>query len=124
MSSYVNIELSEYNYNQVLDAIECATMHSETFSEVAENVHLLDYIEEEYDRDKGKQNKEHQRWAKQQELLREDKKPHPELFLKIQSILDEREMDFDFSESQFHCICDLIELFDEYKEKELQGYLR
>lgn len=118
MSSYVNIELSEYEYNLVLDAIECATMHSETFSEVAENVHLLDYIEEEYDRDKGKQNKEYQRWAKQQELLREDKKPNPELFHKIQSILDEYNMDFDFSESQFYCICDLIELFDEWGKDE------
>ena len=124
MSSYVNIGLSEFGYNQLIYILENALPHQGTPYEIIDLVHLIDTIEEEYENDKGKQNKEYQRWAKQQKLLQDDKKPNPELFHKIQSILDKREMDFDFSESQFHCICDLIELFDEYKEKELQEYLR
>ena len=124
MSSYVNIELSENNYVQVIDVLESALTHQDTPYDIIDLVHLIDYIEEEHERDKTKQNKEYQRWMKQQDLMRENNKPNPELFLKIQSILDEYELDFNFTETQFHCICDLVELFDEYKEDVLREYLR
>lgn len=117
MSSYVNIELSEYNFRETIDALEAAVMTQNSFYEVSELVHLIDLFHEEYERDKGKQNKELERWAEQQKLLVKNEKPNPQLFLKIQEIIDKSEIEFDFNESQFHFICDLIELFEEFKKE-------
>lgn len=118
MSSYVNIELSEYNFTQTIDALEAATMTQNSFTEVEDLVHLIDYFYDEYDRDKEKQNKEFRRWADQQKFLVKDEKPNPKLFLKIQAIIDKSEVEFDFNESQFHFICDLVELFEEFKKED------
>lgn len=119
MSSYVNIELSEYNFRQTIDALETAVMTQQGVSEVYELVHLIDLFYDEYDRDKGKQNKELKRWAEQQKLLVKNEKPNPQLFLKIQAIIDESEIEFDLNESQFYFICNLIELFEKFKEEEI-----
>ena len=55
MSQQVNLEMSYTTYSNLCDAVEKAATHAEDFDDIQELVHLVDFLEEEYERDCGKQ---------------------------------------------------------------------
>ena len=56
MAEYVNLEMTYTIYSELCDAIETATTHAESFWEIQDRVHLVDFLEEEYERDRRKRN--------------------------------------------------------------------
>ena len=116
MSYYVNLEMNYTTYMRLCDAVEEAARHAEDFHEIYELVHLFDFLEDEYERDAGKQNKELRNWMKRQELFKNKEIYHGEYFHRLESVFDEYEEDelleWKISEeNKFHLICELIDVF-------------
>ena len=70
LSQYVNLDMTYTTYSQLCDAVMEATTHAEDFYEIQELVHLLDFLEEEYQRDLAKQNLDYETWKLHEELFR------------------------------------------------------
>lgn len=62
MSQYVNLEMSYNTYYKLCDAVEEATVHADGFYEIQDLVHLFDYLENEFERDREKQNENYKTW--------------------------------------------------------------
>lgn len=116
MSSYVDLTLSEYQFTRVIDLLEMATEKSHDYCEIEDNVCLIQFLQEEYDSDKSKQNEEFERWRKQQSLKVKGEKPNPQLFHKIRDVLKKNGVEFEYDD-EFYCICDLIDLFSSETER-------
>ena len=52
MSQHVNLEMGYGTYLRLCDAVENAAEHADSFDEIQSLVHLMDYLEEEYMRDR------------------------------------------------------------------------
>ena len=116
MSQYVNLEMSYYTYSNLCDAVMEATAHAEGFFEIQELVHLLDFLEEEYERDRSKQNLDYETWKLHEELFRNKEIYHHQYFYPIRQIFDDYEdkklLEWNISEQdKFHLICELIDVF-------------
>jgi hypothetical protein len=48
--------MSHYTYQELCDAVERAAEHSKSFDDIRDLVHLVDFLEEEHERDDRKQN--------------------------------------------------------------------
>ena len=108
MSSYVNIAFSEYQFMRIVDGLEEYVTSLTDFPDIHEYVHMIDYLHDEYDKDKAKQNEEISNWMKQQSLLVEGKKPNPQLFRKIKEVFKKHNIEFEYDD-EFYCICDIID---------------
>ena len=116
MSQYVNLEMSYTTYSQLCDAVMEATKYAEDYSEIEELVHLFDFLEDEYERDLGKKNKDYKTWRLHEELFRDKKIYHHQYFHSVERIFDDYEenelLDLNISEQdKFHLICEIIDVF-------------
>ena len=116
MSQYVNLEMSYNKYMQLCDAVENAAEHAEGFLEIQEWVHLMDFLENEYERDLGKQKLDYGIWKLHEELFSNKEIYHRQYFYRVESIFDDYEdkglLKWDISEQdKFHLICEIIDVF-------------
>ncbi len=116
MSQYVNLEMSYSTYSSLCDAVMKATAHTEGFFETQELVHLFDFLEDEYERDRSKQNLDYKTWKLHEELFRNKEIYHHQYFHSVKKVFDEYEdkMLFEWNISEqdkFHLICELIDVF-------------
>lgn len=116
MSHYVNLEMSYTTYLRLYEAVEEATMHAKNFDETQERVHLVEYLDDEYQRDCAKQNRDFQNWLAYEDLFKNKEIYHHEYFYKVRNVFDEYEdnglLKWDISEKdKFHLICELIDVF-------------
>ena len=84
-------------------------------------VHIYDFLEDEYLRNRTKKMENYKKWEMHQELLKNNKAYHPVYFLSLKSVLDDYEdkglLEWKTSEEdKFHLIC---ELMDAFKRKSL-----
>lgn len=116
MSYYVTLYVSKNVYNEILDAIIDAVHTKDNYYEISDLVHLLDHLEDLYQEDAGKQNKDFLRWQKYEELFDAKESLHPEYFSKIDDILDEyadnplSTIEID-ERDRFHLIHQIIDVF-------------
>ena len=110
MSYYTTLTLSEYNFNNIIDALEEVTTTKKDFYEIVELVHLIDLLNEEYEADAARQNKDIQDSFRYQELKNSSEYMTSTLFWKIHNILDEYENE---SDHKFYITCKIIDLFNE-----------
>ena len=113
MSYYTTITLSEYSFNNLIDALEEVTTTKEDFYDIAELVHLIDLLNEEYDEDAARQNKAMQNSLRYQEFKNSSEYMSSTLFWKIHDILDEYKIESDYPEHKFYITCKIIDLFNE-----------
>ena len=116
MLQYVNLEMPYSTYLELCFAVEKATTHTEGFNEIQELVHLVDFLEEEYERDLEKQNCDYKTWRMHEELFRNKELYHHEYFYRIKDIFDDYVdralLEWNISEQdKFHLICELIDVF-------------
>ena len=112
MSTYYDISLSYYKYNELLDVIETAVKHANGFDKVYELIHLYDYLESEMERSIAKYNTETRRYLEQQQLFNEDNIDNIFHFNKIKEILEKYDLKLDIEE-EFYLICELSNIIKE-----------
>ena len=116
MSRYVNLEMNYTTYSKLCDAVEEASIHADGFYEMQDLVHLFDFLEEEYQRDRKKQNQDYEAWKVHEELLKNKEIYHHQYFQRVKKILDEygeaELLEWNISEQdKFHLICEIIDVF-------------
>ena len=116
MSQYVNLDMNYTTYSRLCDAVMEAASHAEGFFEIQEMVHLLDFLEDEYERDLSKQNEDIKTWKMHEELFRNKEKYHLEYFHRVKKVFDDNIerglLEWNISEQdKFHLICELIDVF-------------
>lgn len=116
MADNVNLEMTYTTYLNLCDAVENAATHCEKFDEIQELVHLVEYLEDEYNRDSVKKNRDLNTWLLHEELFKNKKLYHHEYFYNVEEVFDDYEdknlLKWDISESdKFHLICELIDVF-------------
>ena len=116
MSQYVNLEMSYNTYSKLCDAVMEAAAHAEGFFEIQELVHLFDFLEDEYEMDRSKQNLDYEVWKLHEELFRNKEIYHHQYFHRVKKVLDDYEdnklLELNISEQdKFHLICELIDVF-------------
>ena len=116
MTEYVNLEMTYTTYSKLCDAVEKAETCAEGFYEIREIVHLFDFLEEEYQRDREKQNLDYETWKLHEDLFRNKEIYHQEYFFRLESIFNDYVekglLEWKISEQdKFHLICELIDVF-------------
>lgn len=116
MSQYVNLEMTYSTYSEICDAVERAATNAKDFDEISEWIHLSDFLEDEYERDRAKQNSDYKTWKLHEELFRNKEIYHHQYFHNVKSVFDDYDdrglLEWDISEQdKFHLICDLIDVF-------------
>ena len=117
MSRQVNLEMSHYTYQKLCDAVERAAEHSKSFDDIRDLVHLVDFLEEEHERDDRKQNFDYQTWKLHEELFRNKEIYHHQYFYNVSRVFEDYEdrelLKWNISEQdKFHLICELIDVFE------------
>lgn len=117
MSRQVNLEMSHYTYQELCDAVERAVEHSKSFDDIRDLVHLVDFLEEEHERDDRKQNLDYQTWKLHEELFRNKEIYHHQYFYNVSRVFEDYEdrelLKWNISEQdKFHLICELIDVFE------------
>ncbi len=118
MSQWVNLDMTYTNYSKLCDAVMEAATHAEGFYEMQELVHLVDFLENEYQRDCEKQKLDFETWNFHEKQLLNKEMYHPIDFQRVKSVLDDYEdrkiFEWNISEQdKFHLICELIDVFKE-----------
>lgn len=72
MSSYVDLELNITTYTEILDNLRECVDHKESYWEIEDIVHLIDFLEEEYESDRNKQNREFAREREYRKIFAEE----------------------------------------------------
>ena len=91
MSRQVNLEMSHYTYQELCDAVERAAEHSKSFDDIRDLVHLVDFLEEEHERDNRKQNLDYQTWKLHEELFRNKEIYHHQYFNNVSRVFEDYE---------------------------------
>ncbi len=91
MAEYVNLEMTYTTYSELCDAVETATTYAESFWEIQYLVHLVDFLEEEYERDRRKRNMDYETWKLHDELFRNNEIYHHEYFYRVKSVFEDYE---------------------------------
>lgn len=117
MSRQVNLEMSHYTYQELCDAVERAAEHSKSFDDIRDLVNLVDFLEEEHERDDRKQNLDYQTWKLHEELFRNKEIYHHQYFYNVSRVFEDYEdrelLKWNISEQdKFHLICELIDVFE------------
>ena len=123
MTEYVNLEMTYTIYSRLYDAVMEAAEHAEGFWEIQERVHLVDFLEEEYGRDRRNNQLSYETWKLHEELFKNKEIYHHEYFFKVERVIDNYEdkelLKWDISEQdKFHLICELIDVFK--KEEQIE----
>jgi hypothetical protein len=109
--------MSHYTYQELCDAVERAAEHSKSFDDIRDLVHLVDFLEEEHERDDRKQNLDYQTWKLHEELFRNKEIYHHQYFYNVSRVFEDYEdrelLKWNISEQdKFHLICELIDVFE------------
>lgn len=72
MGQYVTLEMSYTLFVQILDYLRGCAEHLEGYYEIEDLVHTIDILEELYDEDRSKQNKEFQREREYAEIFKDN----------------------------------------------------
>lgn len=116
MTEYVNLEMTYTTYSKLCDAVEEATTCAEGFYKIQELVHLFDFLEDEYQRDRAKQNLDYETWKLHEDMFRNSEIYHHEYFFRLESIFKDYNerglLEWKISEQdKFLLICELIDVF-------------
>ena len=116
MSQYVNLDMTYTTYSRLCDAVMEAATHAEDFDEIQEKVHLLDFLEDEYERDLSKQHDDIKTWKLHEELFRNKEFYHHQYFHSVENVFEDNIerglLEWKISEQdKFHLICELIDVF-------------
>ena len=92
MSNYVNVSMSDADFDTIILALMDKTIKEETFFEINELVSLINRLEGEYDEDMNAQNLALKRWQEYEDLYIEYEKdkenvPNPMYFDGVLDIL-------------------------------------
>ena len=126
MGQYVTLFMSVTMYRSIIDALMEYTTDLDEFFEIEDVIHLIDALEEEYNEDMAKQNKEFLQWQNRQKLFKEKFKDGEGKFeqmnyYKINNIIEkykeEEELSMSDEEEQFNMILDILELFKEDEDE-------
>ncbi len=71
MSDYVNLLVSRNMYFEIINALKGYCTELINYNEVDEIVHIIDYLEDEYQEDIAKQNQEFRQWMDYEDLFYE-----------------------------------------------------
>ena len=116
MTEFVNLELTSTTYNKILDFLVLGGRHLDNYYEMAELVHLIDYIEDSYHKDSSEKSKKLKRDMKYQEMFSDKELYHYKHFYNVEKILDYFIPDNDISEEdKFYLVCALIDYLKEVK---------
>lgn len=126
MSHYVTLELSSNTYTNLIDWLTLWTPKAiENYNEMEELVHLVDLLEEEYQRDSTKQSKELKEWSERQKFFEGDYNNSRYYFNfdKVDKIFKEYEencmLEWKISnQDKFHLICEIIDTLVNDNEEE------
>lgn len=120
MSQHVTLFMSVNMYRNIIDALMEYTANLDEFFEIEDAVHLIDALEDEYNADMAKQNKEFIQWQNRQKLFREkfkigEGKFEQMNYNKIDNIIEkykeEEELIIESEEEQFNLILDILDVF-------------
>ena len=117
MSSYTTITLSENAFREVIDAIECAIMHQDSVYDIQELVHLIDLLDNEYDEDSARKQKDWEMQRKYEAMHEDGQKPYPILFNEICQVLREYGVKTDIPNQEFYLACELSDKMHYIYEK-------
>ena len=71
MSKYVTLTLHTHVYDQIIEGLMTYCSSLDGYWDIQDVVHVIDALEELYNEDMGKQNKESQRWMEYEKLFNE-----------------------------------------------------
>ena len=71
MGSYVTLTMRVGMYQEIIDALMTYCSKLDDYWSMEEAVHLIDALEEEYNENMAKQNKEYQQWQEYEKLFHE-----------------------------------------------------
>ena len=116
MSEQVYLEMNYNTFLKLCDAVEKAAENTKNFDDIQEIVHLVDFLEDEYERDSRKQNLDYQTWKLHEELFRNKEIYHHHYFYNVSIVFEDYEdresLKWNISEQdKFHLICELIDVF-------------
>ena len=116
MTEYVNLEMTLSTYNKILDFLVLSAKYLDNYYTMSELVHLIDYIEDTYQKDKSKINSQFERTLKYDELFRTKELYHYKHFYNVEEILDKYINSENISEkNKFYLVCELIDFLKENK---------
>ena len=116
MTEYVNLEMSLTTYNKILDFLVLSAKYLDNYYTMSELVHLIDYIEDTYQKDKSKLDLQFKRTLKYDELFGIKELYHYKYFYKVEEILDKYINSEDISEkNKFYLVCELMDFLKENK---------
>ncbi len=116
MSQQVNLEMPYSTFLELCDAVENAATHADGFNQIQELVHLVDFLEDEYQRDCARQTIDYETWKLHEELFQNKEMHHHQYFYPVERVLEDYEdrnlLKWTISErDKFHLICELIDVF-------------
>lgn len=131
MSKYVTLTLHTHVYDQIIEALMTYCSNLDSYWDMQDAVHVIDALEEMYNEDMGKQNKESQQWMEYEKLFNEQFKDgnidNFELdeyrnFHKVNNVLEDYKvggsLDILDEKQQFFLVLDLINVFTNKEEKQ------
>ena len=71
MSKYVTLTLHTHVYDQIIEGLMTYCSNLDSYWDMQDVVHVIDALEEMYNEDMGKQNKESQQWMEYEKLFNE-----------------------------------------------------
>lgn len=103
-------------YNKILDFLVLSAKYLDNYYTMSELVHLIDYIENAYQKDKSKTNLKLKRDLKYDELFRTKELYHYKYFYKVEKILDKYvNPEYMSEKDKFYLVCELIDFLKENK---------
>lgn len=117
MSETYNLELTGNTIDQIIYGLEEATCHAESFGEIQELVHLIDNINDAFDEDVARKNKDWAVYSKYRQLLDNHEKPEDPRFYHVLKILESYGLESDTPNGIYYCIAHILEYFDGAKDE-------
>lgn len=131
MSKYVTLTLHTHVYDQIIEGLMTYCSNLDSYWDMQDVVHVIDALEEMYNEDMGKQNKESQQWMEYEKLFNErfedgniDNFGIDEYrnFHKVNKVLEDYKiggcLDILDEKQQFFLVLDLINVFTNKEEKQ------
>ena len=126
MSQYVNLTLHTHVYDQIIEALMAYCSSLNDYWDMQDAVHVIDTLEEMYNEDMVKQNKESQQWMEYEKLFNERFEDgnidEYRNFNKVNKVLEDYKiggcLDILDEKQQFFLVLDLINVFTNKEEKQ------
>ena len=117
MSQIYNLQLTGGTIDQIIDGLEMATCHAETFDEIQDLVHLIDNINEAFDEDVARKNRDWAVYRRYRQLIDNHEKPDDPRFSHVLKILESYGFESDSPNGIYYCIGHLLNYFDGDKDE-------